>query len=141
MNYSPKKKNKDGKAEGEWDSPAHRNATLPNPHNFFPHPQPLVKPNVFSRRQGWKMLQRWRGGGWRLSLGNHRSKRRRETRIPRNGRLEVDLVLATCMEVSLRQILERLAGLGTVPYGRYSGAKGSLRTAAGLPGRRTKRSG
>jgi hypothetical protein len=94
-----------------------------------------VKPNVFSRRQGWKMLQRWRGSGWRLSLGNHRTKRRREMRIPRNGRLEVDLVLATCMEVSLRQILERLAGLGTVPYGRYSGAKGCLRTAAVLPDR------
>jgi hypothetical protein len=47
-------------------------------------------------RLGWKMLQRWRGGGWRLSLGNHITKRRRERRILRNR--EDESWLATCME-------------------------------------------
>lgn len=60
-----------------------------------------------STRENRKMLQRWLGGGWWLSLGNHRTKRRRQRKIRKNRKVRSWLVpysMYACTNVSLRSV-------------------------------------
>ena len=94
VNYSRKRRRKEEGKRGEtertrgWDSPTHRNATLPNPRLHHP-----VQLDAFSRLlQNVATLSR-AGEQW-LSLGNHTSRRR--SRQPE--RLKVDSFLSVCSE-------------------------------------------
>jgi hypothetical protein len=73
--------------------------------------------------QGWGMLQRWWGGGWRLSLGNHRTKRRREWRILRNREAESSLVPCYMYASFFKTNAGVLQGTDTTRYERYGGVQ------------------